>query len=107
MGRLRGSKEEEREWRDVIKLGSKLGDREDIKRRKELVTIALACKEWYHLEKEMENKTKNQNQAVWDIGEKCIVVQLWNMGCVKRWSEKTEQFSQKPVEKSCWDPVAT
>ena len=40
MGRLRGSKEEEREWRDVIKLGSKLGDREDIKRRKELVTIA-------------------------------------------------------------------
>ena len=37
-----GSKEEEREWRDVIKLGSKLGDREDIKRRKELVTIALA-----------------------------------------------------------------
>ena len=42
MGRLRGSKEEEREWRDVIKLGSKLGDREDIKRRKELVTIALA-----------------------------------------------------------------
>ena len=45
MGRLRGSKEEEREWRDVIKLGSKLGDREDIKsfkRRKELATIALA-----------------------------------------------------------------
>ena len=42
MGRLRGSKEEEREWRDVIKLGSKLGDREAIKRRKELVTIALA-----------------------------------------------------------------
>ena len=34
MGRLRGSKEEEREWRDVIKLGSKLGDREDIKRKK-------------------------------------------------------------------------
>ena len=42
MGRLRGSKEEEREWRNVIKLGSKLGDREDIKRRKELVTIGLA-----------------------------------------------------------------
>ena len=42
MGRLRGSKEEEREWRDVIKLESKLGDREDIKRRKELVTIGLA-----------------------------------------------------------------
>ena len=38
----RGSKEEEREWRNVIKLGSKLGDREDIQRRKELATIALA-----------------------------------------------------------------
>ena len=35
-------KEEEREWRNVIKLGSKLGDREDIQRRKELATIALA-----------------------------------------------------------------
>ena len=30
------SKKEEREWRNVIKLGSKLGDREDISRRKEL-----------------------------------------------------------------------
>ena len=37
----RGSKEEERDWRNVIKLGSKLGDREDIQRRKELATIAL------------------------------------------------------------------
>ena len=38
----RGSKEKKREWRNVIKLGSKLGDREDIQRRKELATIALA-----------------------------------------------------------------
>ena len=37
-----GSKEEEREWKNVIKLGSKLGGREDIQRRKELATIALA-----------------------------------------------------------------
>ena len=37
----RGSKEEETEWRNVIKLGSKLGDWEDIQRRKELATIAL------------------------------------------------------------------
>ena len=44
MGRLRGSKEEERERRDVIKLGSKLGDREDIKRRKELVTTKALAK---------------------------------------------------------------
>ena len=38
----RGSKNEDREWRNVIKLGSKLGDQEDIQRRKELATIALA-----------------------------------------------------------------
>ena len=36
------SKQEEREWRYMIKLGSKLGDREDIQRRKELATIVLA-----------------------------------------------------------------
>ena len=37
----RGSKEE-REWTNVVKLGSKLGDWEDIQRRKELATIAVA-----------------------------------------------------------------
>ena len=36
------SKEEVRKWRNMIKLGSKLGGREVIQRRKELVTIALA-----------------------------------------------------------------
>ena len=38
----RGTKEEESKWRNVIKLGSKLGDREDIERRKGLATIALS-----------------------------------------------------------------
>ena len=37
-----GSKGKEREWRNVVKLGSKLDDWEDIQRRKELATIALA-----------------------------------------------------------------
>ena len=36
------SKEEVREWRNMIKLGSKLAGREVIQRRKELVTIAIA-----------------------------------------------------------------
>ena len=36
------SKEEVREWRNMIKLGSKLVGREVIQRRKELVTIATA-----------------------------------------------------------------
>ena len=38
----RGSKEEERDWRNVVKLGSKVGDRQDFQRRKELATIPLA-----------------------------------------------------------------
>ena len=37
--------ETEEEWRNVIKLGSKLGDREDIERRKELSNIALSNNE--------------------------------------------------------------
>ena len=41
----RGTKEEEAEWRNVIKLGSKLGDREAIKRRKELSNVAISNNE--------------------------------------------------------------
>ena len=51
------------------------------------------CEEWHNLEKELENETDNQNLAVWDVSEKCTVLQLWNLGCVKGWPEKTEQFS--------------
>ena len=38
----RGTKEEENKYRNVIKLGSKLGDREDIEGRKGLATITLS-----------------------------------------------------------------
>ena len=51
------------------------------------------CKEWYNLEKELENKTGNQNQAVRDASEKCTLAQLRNLGCDKGWNEKIEQFS--------------
>ena len=77
----RGSKEEEREWRNVIKLGSKLGDREDIQRRKELANIALAKND--NLKKELESETNNQNPAVRYSSEEYIVVKLQNLGCVK------------------------
>ena len=39
------TQEEENKWRNVIKLGSKLGDREAIKRRKELSNIAMSNNE--------------------------------------------------------------
>ena len=52
-----------------------------------------SCKEWHNLEKELENETDNQNQAVRDASEKCTVMQLWNLGCIKGWPEETKQFS--------------
>ena len=77
----RGSKEEEREWRNVIKLGSIVGDWEEIQGRKELATVALAKDD--NLEKELENKADNQNPAVRDASKKCTVVQLRNLGFSK------------------------
>ena len=38
---LKGKENKHEKWRDVIKLGSKIGDKEDIKRRKELSTTAM------------------------------------------------------------------
>ena len=78
----RGSKEEEREWRNVIKLGSKLGDREDIQRRKELATIALAKNDaiW---KKNWKTKLTTRIRLYETLNERCTVIQLWNLGCVK------------------------
>ena len=101
MGRLRGSKEEEREWRDVIKLGSKLGDREDIKRRKELVTIALAKNDiiW---KKKWKTKLTTRIKLYETLVKSVL---LYNYGT---WGvSKDDQRKLKPAEKSCWDPVAT
>ena len=71
----------------MINLGSKIGDWEEIQRRKELATITLVRK------KELENETDNQNPSVRDASEKYTVVQLRNLGCVKGCPEKNEQFS--------------
>ena len=101
----RGSKEEEREWRNVIKLGSKRGDREDIQRRKKLATIALA-----------------KNDAIWKKNWKTKLttrirlyetlvksVLLYNCGTwdMSRDDQRKLKFSPKTAEKGDWDPVAT
>ena len=67
----------------MIKLGSKIGDRENIQRRKELATIALA----------KNDAICKKNPAVRDANEKCTVAQLRNLECVKGRLEKTKQFS--------------
>ena len=68
-----GSKEEEMEWRNVIKLGSKIGDWEEIQKRKELATITLVKNDkiW---KKNWKNEIDNQNSSVRDASEKYTVV---------------------------------
>ena len=61
--------------------------------RKEKFGNFCPCKEWRNLEKELENETDNQNPAVRDASEKCTVIQLRNLGCIKGWPEETKQFS--------------
>ena len=51
--------ETEEEWRNVIKLASKLGNREDIKRRKDCYVKQRNC-----MENEMENKAKDKATLV-------------------------------------------
>ena len=101
----RGSKEEEREWRNVIKLGSKLVIGKTIRRRNELATIALA-----------------KNDAIWKKNWKTKLttrirlyetlvksVLLYNCGTwdVSRDDQRKLKFSPKTAEKGDWDPVAT
>ena len=65
----------------MIKLGSKLGNREEIQRRKELATIALAKNDiiWKKNWKTKLTTRIRQYEAL----VKSVVVQLRNLGCVK------------------------
>ena len=47
----------------------------------------------------MENETDNQNPAVWDASEKCALVQLQNLGCVKGWQRKLNSFHRRQLRK--------
>ena len=94
----RGNKEEEREWRNTIKLGSKLGDREDIKRRKELSNVALANNKdiwkWKH-------KTKRKTRIrIYETAVKSIL--LYNSGTwglSKGDKQKLDSFHQRQLRK--------
>ena len=87
----RGSKEEEKGMERCDKTGIKTWWSARHPERKRIGNNC-PCKEWHNLEKELENKSDNQNPAVRDASEKCTVVQLQNLGCVKEWPEKTKQF---------------
>ena len=77
----RGSKEEEREWRNVIKLGSILGDWEEIQGRKELATVALA-KDDRIWKKNWKTKLTTRIRPN-ETPVKNVVVQLQNLGFAK------------------------
>ena len=94
----RGSKEEERGWRNTIKLGSKLGDREDIKRRKELSSVALANNKdiW-----KRKNKTKRKTRIrIYETAVKSIL--LYNCGTwgiSKGDQKKLDSFHRRQLRK--------
>ena len=78
--------EPEVERRNIIKLGSKLGDQEDIKRRKELSKITISNSEtvW-------KNKWKTKLKTrlyVWIVSQKYTSLQLWYLGIIAKWPEE-------------------
>ena len=65
------------------------------RRHPEKKRISNYCpwKEWRNLEKVLENETDNQNPAVRDASEKCTVILLGKLGCIKGWPEEAKLFS--------------
>ena len=95
----RGSKEEERGWRNTINLGSKLGDREDIKRRKELSSVALANNK--DIWKKKKNKTKRKTRIrIYETAVKSILLyncRTWGISKVDQ--KKLDSFHQRQLRK--------
>ena len=94
----RGSKEEEREWRNVIKLGSKLGDREDIQRRKEFSTIALA-KNYTIWKKNWKTKLTNRIRLYKMLVKNVLLYNCGTWGVSKDDQRKLNSFHRRQLRK--------
>ena len=70
---LERGKIEQEKWRDVLKLGSLLGDKKDIKRRKDLSNIAMRNLEklWY---KRKQTPLKKKIKTIRDTCEEHTVI---------------------------------
>ena len=94
----KGSKEEEREWRNMIKLGSKLGDLEDIQRRKELANIDLAkndaiCK------KNWKTKLTTRIRLYEMLVKSVLLYNCWTWGVSKDDQRKLNSFHRRQLGK--------
>ena len=94
----RGSKVEERGWRNVTKLGSKLGDREDIQRRKELATIALAKNDaiW---KKNWKTKLKTRIRLYETLVKRVLLYNCGTGGMSKDDQRKLNSFHRRQLRK--------
>ena len=94
----RGSKEEEREWRNVIKLGSKLGDWEDIQRRKELATIALS-KNYTIWKKNLKMKLTTRIWLYKTLDKSVLLCTSGTWGVSKNDQRKLNSFHRRQMRK--------
>ena len=94
----RGSKEEKRLWRNVIKLGSKVGDREDIQSRKELATIALANNDvsW---RKNWKTKLTTRNRLYEMLVKSVLLYNCGTWGVSKDYQRKLNSFHRRQLKK--------
>ena len=96
-----GSKEEEREWKNVIKLGSKLGGREDIQRRKELATIALAKNDaiWKN---NWKTKLTTRIRLYETLVKSVLLYNCGTWGVSKDDQRKLNSFHRRQLRKVTW-----
>ena len=94
----RWSKEEEREWRNVIKLESKLGDREGIQKRKELATFALA-KNDVILKKNWKMKLTTRIRLYETLVKSVLLYNCWTWFVSKDDQRKLNSFHRRQLRK--------
>ena len=88
----------EEERRNVIKLGSKLGDREDIKRRKELSSIALSNHEtvW---KKKWKTKLKTRLRLYESLVKVILLYNCGTWGLSRSDQKKLNSFHRKQLRR--------
>ena len=75
----KNNKQKNEPWRETVKLGSKLGDEEDIQRRKNISTGKLVQMK-KDIEKQKDYKDTKEDEAIQFTSQECTHVQLMHVG---------------------------
>eukprot|EP00794_Sanderia_malayensis_P001765 gene1765-1967_t len=97
------------EWRKVKKVGSLLGDEEDIDRRKQIANVSMNKINSIYLRKDKVKLKKKmkifralvKSVLLWNMGR-----ELWNMGREFKHSRQIRCISQKAFEKSLGNKIS-